>query len=346
MPLLVWTALPDGKVDYFNKRREEIYEQAEKDGYWNLRNFVHPDDMFEILKTRTHKVEPGVDFQVENRFKMKDGSYRWHLSQGKAIRDEKGALVRWIGTATDIHDLKMAEQESKRRNELLEHANRELESFSYSVSHDLRAPLRAINGYATMLMKTAGYKFDEEEKRKFDLIVSNATKMNKLIDDLLAFSRVSRAELHRNRIDMNKVAQAAWEQQLILNPDINVDFKMHSLPDTFGDESLMLQVFHNFLSNAVKFTRRRKEPVIEVGGKSNRSEEIYYVKDNGAGFNMNYRHKLFGVFQRLHSESEYEGTGVGLAIVQRIIHRHGGRVWAEGKVGKGATFYFSLPNNR
>jgi light-regulated signal transduction histidine kinase (bacteriophytochrome) len=166
--------------------------------------------------------------------------------------------------------------------------------------------------------------------------------MYHLIDDLLALSRIGRTEQILEKVDMNRLAESVWQQQLAANPDHKIDVKIGKLPSAIGDEGLLRQVFLNLLANAVKFTKKRKKAIIEIGSESNEKENIYYVKDNGTGFDMKYYDKLFGVFQRLHLESEYEGTGVGLAIVQRIIHRHGGRVWAEGKVGKGATFYFSL----
>jgi PAS domain S-box-containing protein len=287
-------------------------------------------------------MESGESKAVEEIVQTQEG-LRTYLSMKSPRFDSRGNVDGIIGIARDITERKVAEKERERLISDLESANRELESFTYSVSHDLRAPLRAIDGFSSMLMKTMDLKLDQEEKRRLALIQENTTKMNRLIDDLLALSRVGRAEIMHKRINMTRIAESTWEQQLTLNPDLKIDFVAYSLPDAFGDEGLILQVFSNLLSNAVKFTRKRRKPVIEIGGKTSRSETVYYIKDNGAGFNMKYYDKLFGVFQRLHSEREYEGTGVGLAIVQRIIHRHGGRVWAEGKVGKGATFYFSLP---
>ena len=225
----------------------------------------------------------------------------------------------------------------------LSNSIKELDSFTYSVSHDLRAPLRAIEGFSARLEKDQAEKLDDEGKRRLKIIQDNVKRMNRLIDDLLALSRISRAELNRKKVDMNALAISAWKSLLDSNPGITADLRIDDLPKASGDGSLLMQVFSNLLSNAAKYTGKRKIALIEVGGEAKGKEIFYYVKDNGAGFDMKYYDKLFGVFQRLHSESDYEGTGVGLAIVQRIIHRHGGRVWAEGKLGKGATFYFSLP---
>ena len=221
--------------------------------------------------------------------------------------------------------------------------NKELESFSYSVSHDLRAPLRAIDGFSRILLEDYTEKLDDEGKRLLNIIQNNTQKMGQLIDDLLAFSRVGRQEKKLLNIDMAELAKGVFKE---LNDTVTgqtIQSNINSIPNASGDRSMIRQVFINLLSNAIKFTRPKGTSIIEVGGWTEENENIYYVKDNGVGFDMKYSDKLFNVFQRLHSSSEFEGTGVGLAIVQRIIHRHGGRVWAEGEVGKGATFFFTLP---
>lgn len=257
---------------------------------------------------------------------------------------EDGKVVGLLVVGHDITAMKEAENKRENIIDQLESINTELESFSYSVSHDLRAPLRAIDGFSSILLKRLDKKMNDDEKRQFNNIRDSAKQMNHLIDDILSLSRIGRAELVIKKIDMNKVAKSAWRQQLDAAPGIRADLKVNNLPDAVGDSSLLFQVFTNLLSNAAKFSRKKKKPVIEIGGTSRDSERIYYVKDNGIGFNMDYSNKLFGAFQRLHSGNDYEGTGIGLAIVQRIIHKHGGRVWAESTAGKGATFYFSLPD--
>ncbi len=218
----------------------------------------------------------------------------------------------------------------------------ELESFSYSVAHDLRAPLRAIDGFSRMLLNSE-QQLDQETNRKLQIIRENAVKMDRLINDLLYLSKSGRTPISSTRIDMDRLVKELWQEQLSASPDRKMELKRERLPKAFGDEALIRQVLSNLLANAVKFSRRKKLAMIEIGGKSSGNENIYYIKDNGTGFDMQYHDRLFGVFQRLHSENDYEGTGVGLAIVQRIIHRHGGRIWAEGKVGRGAAFYFTLP---
>ena len=235
------------------------------------------------------------------------------------------------------------EQRVEERTQKLKEANKELEAFSYSVSHDLRAPLRAIDGFSRILLEDYAENFDEDGKRVLDVIRSNTQNMGRLIDDLLAFSRLSRKQIEASPVNMTELANDVFQQLKGAFADQNIQFNLTPLPDSAGDPALIRQVFVNLLSNAAKYSRPRAKAVIDVKGRSENGDCIYCVKDNGVGFDMSYAQKLFGVFQRLHSVEEFEGTGVGLAIVQRIIHRHGGRVWAEGKVDEGATFYFSLP---
>ncbi|MFZ3065278.1 MAG: ATP-binding protein [Nitrospirota bacterium] len=235
------------------------------------------------------------------------------------------------------------EQRVVQRTAQLEAANKELEAFSYSVSHDLRAPLRAIDGFSKIVMEDYYDKLDEEGKRQLNVIRDNTQKMGQLIDDLLSLSRLGRQEMNFAEIRMDELAKGVFDELKASDVQRNLQFDIKALPHAHGDSSLIHQVFANLLSNAIKFTKPREGAAIEVGGWSEGEESIYYVKDNGVGFDMKYKNKLFGVFQRLHSENEFEGIGVGLAIVHRIIQRHGGRLWAEGEVNKGATFYFTLP---
>ena len=211
------------------------------------------------------------------------------------------------------------------------------------MSHDLRAPLRAIDGFTQILVEDYGAKLDDEGKRIAGIVRASAVQMGKLIDDLLSFSRLGRAEVKKSDIVMGALANEAYAEARKSVPDKDITFVMGSLPDTNGDVDMIRQVWANLFTNAVKFTGKTEKAKIEVGSLSGGDMVTYYVKDNGAGFDMQYIGKLFGVFQRLHSVEEFEGTGVGLANVKRIVERHGGKVWAEGKVGEGATFYFSLP---
>lgn len=236
------------------------------------------------------------------------------------------------------------EQKILERTTELEASNKEMESFSYSVSHDLRAPLRSISGFSNILLEEYAEKLDDEGRRVVNVICDNAQNMGQLIDDLLAFSRLGRKQIEPTVIDMKQLAQDVC---LLIEPNSsqNKKLKIGDLPETNGDRALIRQVLFNLISNAVKYSRKKEDSSIEIGGHQEALENVYYIQDNGVGFNMKYSNKLFGVFQRLHSPEEFEGTGVGLAIVQRVIQRHGGRVWAEGEVNKGATFYFAIPNN-
>jgi signal transduction histidine kinase len=238
------------------------------------------------------------------------------------------------------------ERRIESRTSQLEAANKELEGFSYSVSHDLRAPLRAIVGFAKMLQEDHAEKLDEEAQRKLGVIQSEAQRMGLLIDDLLAFSRMGRKAMQSIEFDMTELARATYDGLNGHHDGPKAEFRLGSLPRAKGDRTLLGQVWANLLSNALKFSSKREKPLIEVSAISDEKEHVYFVRDNGAGFDPRYQSKLFGVFQRLHDSSEFNGTGVGLALVQRIVVRHGGRVWADSKPDAGATFYFTLPKEQ
>jgi signal transduction histidine kinase len=235
------------------------------------------------------------------------------------------------------------EERVKARTAELESANKDLESFSYSVSHDLRAPIRAIRGFSSLLVEDHGASLDAEARRKIDVIDSESVRMGTLIDDLLAFSRLGRRALEPGEIDMQQLVRTAVERLRQSDHVAGVEFRVGSLPKAKGDRGLFENVWANLLSNAVKFTSKRETPVIEIGGLSEAREHIYFVRDNGAGFDPAHGQRLFGVFQRLHHDSEFPGTGVGLALVHRIVTRHGGRIWADGELDAGATFHFTIP---
>jgi signal transduction histidine kinase len=245
-----------------------------------------------------------------------------------------------------FRNLKLSEEALRKRTVELEFVNRELESFSYSVSHDLKAPIRAIQGFSRMLVGEHAARLDEEGHRLLDVIVSNTQTMSNLIDDLLALSRLGRQELKKDSVNLTAMAGQVFERLKSQEPERNLQLVLKDLPSAHGDPSLLYQVMINLMGNAIKYTKSRKAAVIEVEGKNSDNETIYCVKDNGIGFDERYADKIFGVFQRLHRSEHYEGSGVGLAIVKRIIQRHGGRVWGEGKVDEGAVFCFALPKER
>ncbi|MHB0977458.1 MAG: sensor histidine kinase [Candidatus Aquicultorales bacterium] len=260
------------------------------------------------------------------------------MDEERARLDQSQRAV--MNMAEDFEEERTRAEQAKG---MLEAVNKELEAFSYSVSHDLRAPLRAISGFSDAIVEDYAARLDEEGKRYLGFIRENAHKMGQLIDDLLSFSRLGRQEMTATEIDIEALAGEVFDDIAAQAPGRNIEFTVHPMPPARGDRALLKQVLMNLLSNAVKFTRHRKRALIQVGYSPQVDGGAYYVKDNGVGFDMKYAPKLFGVFQRLHADAEFEGTGVGLAIVNRIILRHGGRVWAEAEVDKGATFYFTLP---
>ena len=259
--------------------------------------------------------------------------------------DEVRRLARSFNTMADqVSDSQQnLEKQVVDRTRDLEATNAELESFSYSVSHDLRAPLRAIHGFARILLDDHKEQLDAEAQRLLGVIDQNTRRMGQLIDDLLSFSRLGRTELATARVDMGDLARNVADEVRRSEGERELEIIVGALPPARGDRALLRQVVSNLVSNAAKFTRGRAGARIEVGYQPDGAEAKYYVKDNGAGFDDRYADKLFGVFQRLHTVEEFEGTGVGLAIVKRIVQRHGGRVWAESKLDQGATFYFTLP---
>lgn len=258
--------------------------------------------------------------------------------------NDNDQVIGSIHVARNITQRKRMEEELRQKSNHLEAVNKELESFSYSVSHDLRAPLRAIDGFSRVILRQCGDKFDENTRRQFNLIRDNTRIMGVLIENLLSFSRLQKASMNISTIDMDKLASEVWKEIQTANKERDLELKITKILPGYGDHSLIRQVLSNLLDNAVKFTKNKKQGIVEISSYIEDGEVVYWMKDNGAGFDMAYYDKLFGVFQRLHSNEEYEGTGVGLAIVQRIVSRHGGRVWAEGKLDEGATFFFSLPS--
>ena len=292
--------------------------------------------------------EKGLVRGWEQKFRKKSGEVFIAEVSAQVLTFQGEPII--LSTLVDITARKHAEDQIARqtaqlqeRTAQLEHINKELESFSYSVSHDLRAPLRAIDGFSRMILKNQGDKFDEDTKTKFNVIRENAQKMGQLIDDLLNLSRLGKQDMKTVELNMAELTNEVWKELQIIDPKRIMKFTVGDMPHAFGDRTLIRQVYLNLIGNAIKFTKQTTAAKIEAGCYTSGNEHVYYIKDNGAGFDMEYYKKLFGVFQRLHSTDEFEGTGVGLAIVQRIIHRHGGRVWAEGELDKGATFYFALP---
>jgi PAS domain S-box-containing protein len=320
---------------------------------------LHPDDRERTADVWLRAVRSNSFYDAECRIRRYDGEYRWMEVHGVPVLEADGAIREWVITCADMHDRKRTEEEVRKLNQELEQrvvertaeleaANQELEAFAYSVSHDLRAPLRAVSGFSRILLEEYAPRLPAKAQHYLEAARKNAVQMGELIDDLLAFSQLSRQPLHKQPIAPTELVREVLQD---LRPDREgrqVEITVGDLPCCEGDPRLLKQVLVNLLSNGFKYTRTREVARIEVGAMtaSGGATPVYYVRDNGVGFDMRYADKLFGVFQRLHGTLEYPGTGVGLAIVQRIVHRHGGRVWAEAAVNQGATFYFVLGQGR
>jgi len=345
---------PQGRITYVNDKfcaiskysREELIGQDHRiinSGY-HPKEFIH-----DLWSTITR----GKVWHGEIKNKAKDGSFYWVDTTIVPFLNEQGKPRQYVAIRADITARKAAaaeivqlnaelEQRVAKRTAELKLANQELEAFSYSISHDLRAPLRAMGGFTRMLEKQLAGQASEEARNAMERIRVNAAKMGDLIDGLLDFSSLNWTPVTKKKIAPASIVRTVLEE---LRPEIahrRVEVEITELPDCEADPALLKQVFTNLLSNALKYSRDRNPAMIQVGWRKEKGETVYLVEDNGAGFDMQYADKLFGVFQRLHRTDQFEGTGVGLAIVSRIIHRHGGRIWAEALVDRGATFYFTL----
>lgn len=278
------------------------------------------------------------------RVRRSDTGRSWYASYGAVpILDQRGRMLLAIVTLRDITGLKIAEQEREHLIENLEKAVKELEGFTYSVSHDLRAPIRHLSSYAHLLRQSINTSLDPKNREYLNIIVEAARKLGILVDELLEFTRMDRTALSKTRINLDTLVGDIVRDYKEENQGRSIDWRLLPLPEVFGDQAMLHLVFGNLISNAVKFTSRRRKAVIEVGCAGSEENHIIYVKDNGIGFDMRYYNKLFGVFHRLHTSEEFEGTGIGLANAQRIVERHGGRIWGVGEIDKGAAFYVSLP---
>jgi light-regulated signal transduction histidine kinase (bacteriophytochrome) len=292
----------------------------------------------------------GKDYDSEFRVMLDDGSIRYVQAHSLVRRNTEGMAIRMIGMNIDISDRKQSEAQLLQTTAQLTVSNRELEAFAYSVSHDLRSPLRAIDGFSQALLEDYADKLDADGKIYFDRIRHNVERMGNLIDDLLRLSRLSRSEMRYTQVNLSLLVQEQIEELQIAEPERQVEIAI--APDVYvsADMTLMRVVINNLIQNAWKFTSHHPTARIEFGIATNDKQQeyqqeqpLYFVRDDGAGFDMKYADMLFGVFQRLHNTNEFAGTGIGLATVQRVIHRHGGRVWAEAAVEQGATIYFTVP---
>jgi len=372
----------DHRVVYWNKALEELTrrkteEMVSTDNYWSAFYKEKRPCLCDLLVdgctgsipdwygAQCRKSSLVADaFEVTDFFPHLGGGGKWLFFTAVPIKDSAGNVIGAMETLEDVTSRIKAEMEIHQLNEELEQrvmdrtaqlqaANKELEAFSYSVSHDLRAPLRALDGFSRILTEDYAAQLPEEANRHLGRIREGAQQMGRLIDDLLRFSRLSRQPLAKHTVDPAEMVHQVWETLSTERGDRQAEINVTEMPSCQADPALLRQVLFNLLSNALKFTREREVAQIEVGyapdvasaqgvATGSVAQNVYYVKDNGVGFEMQFAGKLFRVFQRLHRQEEYEGTGVGLAIVHRIIARHGGQVWAEAELGKGATFYLTL----
>jgi PAS domain S-box-containing protein len=340
----------DDVIQYWNRGAEELFGWTAEDAIGKNANELlktaFPAPMEEI---RAELLRTGRwDGELEKT--KADGTRIMVASRWSLRRDQEGRPERILETNNDISERKRREDEISALNEelakrtvALEGSNKELEAFAYSISHDLRAPLRHMSGFTELLQKSSSNDLNAKGRRYLTMILESARRMGDLIDDLLAFSRIGRAEAHMTTVNLGQLVQEAVAEARQDTIGREVVWKVGGLPACYGDRSMLRLALVNLISNAVKFTRTRPRAEIEIGcAEEKRGELVVFVRDNGVGFDMKYSNKLFGVFQRLHPSEAFEGTGIGLATVQRIVHRHGGTVWAEALVDHGATFYFSL----
>jgi PAS domain S-box-containing protein len=341
-------------ITFWNRGAEELYGWPWQEVIGkNSQQLLQVESPISIEEIREELLRTGR-WEGELRKKKADGSGVVVASRWSLRKDEAGRPLAILETNNDISDRKRREEEIRKLNDELEKrtieleaSNKELEAFAYSVSHDLRAPLRHMVGFTELLQKNVSSILDEKSLRYMTTILEAAKRMGALIDDLLAFSRIGRAETRERMVSLEELVKEVLSEMQRETDGRNIAWKIGPLPNTYGDRSMLRLALVNLIANAVKFTRTRPQAVIEIGCLDKKEEGVVvFVRDNGVGFDMKYAHKLFGVFQRLHQTGTFEGTGIGLATVQRIIHRHGGSVWAEGLVDGGATFFFSLPSHR
>lgn len=346
---------PDGEINSWNVGAEHLLGFKAEEALHKDVSIVYGNDAeaahqaMETARTKGRAI-------VEGWRSRKNGSKFWAVTITTAVFMPDNSLHGYAEVTQDLTERKEHEQRLtelnqsleklvKARTEQLEAANKELEAFSYSVSHDLQAPLRSIDGFAKIMREDYAQQLEGEGLRTLEVISRNARRMRQLIDDLLAFSHLTRQPMKTSILELGSVAESVLCELREANADLPIKLTIKDkLPMAIGDEALMRQVFANLFSNAIKFSKSKGEVNIEFGGSATAFENQYYIKDNGDGFDMRYSHKLFAPFQRLHSAKLFEGNGIGLALVQRIVRRHGGRVWAESELDHGATFHFTLPN--
>jgi len=335
MPQKIFTAKPAGDVDYFNQQWLEFtglsFAQLK---HWGWTHIIHPEDLEANIKVWRRSLETGGPFNIEHRFRRADGAYRWHLTRVHAMRDPHGHISMWIGSNTDIHEQKEKEEELRRANE-------DLQQFAYSASHDLQEPVRNVTVYSELIGKRYRDVLDEEGRRFLGFLTEGGSRLAMLISDLLAYTRAGASEsdvtIHSAeavlQYTLSGLSEAIRESQATVTHD--------DLPDVAMGEAHLQQLLQNLIGNALKY-RTDEPPRIHISATDTGSAWRFSVQDNGIGIDPSYREKIFGVFKRLHRDQKYSGTGIGLAICQRVVERYGGKIWVESAPGEGSTFYFTV----
>jgi len=336
MPQKIFTARPDGYTDYLNRQWMEFtglpIDQLLGSGW---AQFVHPDDIEENVAVWRHSVETGEPLHFEHRFRRADGKYRWHLTRAHAMRDAGGTIIMWIGSSTDIH-------EQKEKEEALRRANDDLQQFAYSASHDLREPIRNVTVYSEMVASRYHDAIDAEGRMFLGFLVEGGRRLAMLVNDLLAYTSAGTAELPEVQADSDAVLKHSLASLAEAIRESGAEVTSDALPPVYMGEAHLQQVLQNLIANALKY-RDRNPPRVHISAVRHSADWCFSVTDNGIGIDPQYKDKIFGVFKRLHTDRNYGGTGIGLAICKRVVERYGGRIWVESQPGKGATFFFTVP---
>ncbi|HTS50609.1 MAG TPA: ATP-binding protein [Bryobacteraceae bacterium] len=337
MPQKIFTASPTGESLYLNKLWMDFtglpFEQLKE---WGWEQFIHPDDLEESLRVWRRSIETGQPLQLTNRFRRADGVYRWHLNRARAMRNAEGEIILWVGSSTEIHEQKEAEEELRRANE-------DLQQFAYSASHDLQEPIRNVAVYSEIIARRYQDALDDEGRQFLGFLREGGRRLATLVNDLLAYTRASMAELSATTVSATTPLQNALAGLAEAIRESGAQVTYDSLPEVYIGEAHLQQVFQNLIANALKY-RNADPPRIHISAAHRGGEWYFAVEDNGIGIEPQYKEKIFGVFKRLHHDQKYSGTGIGLAICQRVVERYGGRIWVESEPGKGSTFFFSVPH--
>jgi PAS domain S-box-containing protein len=336
MPQKIFTATPEGEVNYFNQQWIQFSGlSSEELRHLGWAVILHPDDLDADEEIRARSLETGEPYHIQHRFRRADGEYRWHLTRVHAMRDEEGKILMWIGSNTDIH-------EQKEREEALRRANDDLQQFAYSASHDLQEPIRNVTIYSEIVGRRYKDVLDADGQQFLGFLTEGGRRMAMLINDLLAYTRAGAADVDVSLQDSNAVLQQTLAGLAEAVRESGATVTHDALPQIYIGQAHLQQVLQNLISNAIKY-RADEPPRIHISAVSVGAAWQFSVKDNGIGIDPQYREKIFGVFKRLHRDQKYSGTGVGLAICQRVVERYGGRIWVESSVGHGATFHFTIP---